>query len=269
MISVLMGVYNRRNGIDLLKRAVDSILAQRDVQLELLICDDGSSIETLRYLDQCAGEDPRVILVRPGNAFPLPQKLNDCIKCSRGDFFARMDDDDYSYPDRLRKQLRYLQEHPDVSFVGSAVNLLCDGCPVGIRLLPERPSVRDFYLKQPYIHPTLVFRRSVLEAVNGYNEAPYAERCEDYDLLLRIYRQGFYGANLPEVLLDYSVRRDPHDDRTLVDRWHETVMRYLRFRDLDCLAAAFPYVLKPLAVWALPGMILNRLKRRSRGNSSV
>ena len=260
LISVLMGVYYRSHDTALLERSFRSILDQSVEQLELLICDDGSSPEAAALAERFAERDHRVRLIRPGGAYSLPCKLNACLRAARGDWIARMDDDDYSHPERLEKQLAYLREHPDTGFVGCSVNLQCAGRPAGVRQFPERPTVRDFYFVQPFIHPTLLFRRAVLEAVNGYSEDKRCILCEDYDLLLRLYAAGYPGANLQECLLDYTIPKTAKGSRKMSHRWNETVTRYRRFRELGVLPQAFPYVVKPLAVGMIPETLLKRLK---------
>lgn len=260
LISVLMGVYYHRPDLALLERSVRSILDQSISALELLICDDGSSPAARAFLDGLSREDGRVRLARPGGATLLPAKLNVCLKQAQGDWIARMDDDDYAHPQRLERQLAYLQCHPEAAFVGCNVNLCRDSQAVGLRMLPEHPAVRDFYITQPYIHPALLFRREALEAVEGYSEDRRCVLCEDYDLLLRLYGAGYSGANLQEVLLDYTVPAGACGNRRMKHRWNEAVTRFRRFKQLGVLPRAWPYVLKPLAVGLLPEPVLKRLK---------
>lgn len=260
LVSVLMGVYYHRPDTALLERSVCSILEQSVLDLELLVCDDGSSSEARALLEQFAQEDTRLRLVRPGNAFSLPCKLNACLKAAAGEWIARMDDDDRSHPQRLAKQLDYLRQHPEIAFVGCNVNLVQAGQHIGVRSFPERPDIRDFYFTQPYIHPALLFRRKALLAVGGYSEDPRCVLCEDYDLLLRMYTAGYRGANLQEILFDYTVPSSAKGNRKMSHRWNEAVTRYNRFKDLKILHRTWPYVIKPLAVGLLPEPILRRLK---------
>lgn len=260
IISVLMGVYYRSAGTALLERSIASILAQSISDFELLICDDGSSPEAVGLLDRLAKTDLRIRLIRRGNLFSLPCKLNACLEEAAGVYFARMDDDDYAYPQRFEKQLAYLERHPEIAFVGSDVNLIRSGKLVGQRRLPPRPEVRDFYMTQPFIHPTLLFRREALEAVNGYSEDRYCLLCEDYDLLLRLYAAGYKGANLQDTLLDYTIPLTAKGKRKMSHRWNETVTRYRRFAELKLLPQTWPYIIKPLAVGLLPEKLLGRLK---------
>ena len=266
LVSVLMGVYYRREDTDLLKRSVESILNQSFSDFELLICDDGSRKEALQLLDGYAERDGRLRLIRPGDKLDLASKLNTCLRCARGAFIARMDDDDCSHTDRFKKQLEQLESHEEIAFVGCNVTLVCQGEPLGTRALPEYPEIRDFYLVQPFVHPALVFRREALEAVNGYSESPRQILCEDYDLLLRLYAAGFRGMNLQEVLLDYTIPATAKGSRTMRHRWNEVLTRYDRYRELGILPSAAPYVVKPLAVGLIPEAILKKIKRKGIGN---
>ena len=264
-IAVLMGVVCRRDRIGLLKRSVESILGQSFADFELLICDDGSDIEALAFLDGVSAADPRVRLLRPGGRTDLASKLNICLRAATGRYIARMDDDDYSVPDRFQKQRAFLDARQDVAFVGSNVTLRCGGEQCGEWVFPERPQLRDFYITQPYVHPTLMFRKACLDAVGGYSEDPRQLLCEDYDLLLRLYARGCTGANLQENLLEYSIPATAKGNRTMRHRWNETATRWARFRELGALPGALPYVVKPLAVGLLPERVLSRIKNKKRG----
>lgn len=262
LVSVLMGVRYCAADTAVLERSVASILGQTLSDFELLLCADGSSPEALAYLNRVAAQDGRIRLVAAPNALSLPVKLNACFRESRGAFLARMDDDDFSHPERFERQLLFLREHPQTAFVGCNAALMREGTPVGERHLPENPSVRDFYMTQPYLHPALLFRAEALGAVGGYSTDRYCLLCEDYDLLLRLYAKGLTGCNLQETLLDYTLPATAKGSRTMTHRWNETVTRARRFRELGVLGQAWPYVLKPLAVGLLPERLLAYCKKR-------
>lgn len=261
-ISVAMGVLYRRDSLDLLRRSVESILNQTYTDFEFLICDDGSTSAAQALLEEYSGSDSRIRLLRPGNKLDLASKLNVCLREAKGRYIARMDDDDYSHSDRFEKQIRFLNDRPDIAFVGSNVSLIRGMKPVGQRTFPEYPIVRDFYMTQPYIHSTLLFRKQVLEAESGYSENERQFLCEDYDLLLRLYTHGFYGANLQETLLDYTIPATAKGNRKMRHRWNEALTRFWRFRELGVLPGAIPYVIKPLAVGILPDKLLLRVKKQ-------
>ncbi len=263
LVSVIMGTRYRYNSLQLLSRSMDSILQQSIGNFEFLICDDGSSSEASQLLDNYTKKDPRICLVRPGNKLTLSQKLNACIVRASGTFIARMDDDDFSHPDRLEMQIRMLSEHSDIDFAGCNVNLIHKGEICGTRRFPEYPEVKDFLMTQPFIHPALVFRRSALERAGGYSEDPHQLLCEDYDLLLRLYGMGSKGANLQDILFDYTVP-NAKGNRNMRHRWNETVTRWSRFRDLGLLPEALPYVVKPILVGIVPAGILTLIKKKMR-----
>lgn len=263
-ISVLMGVYDRRSKITLLKRSVSSILRQTVSDFEFIICDDGSTEQARSYLTMMEKQDSRIHLIRPGSCYHLAEKLNVCLQKSTGKLVARMDDDDYSFPERLEKQMAELKNNPEISFVGSNVKLYQNHTLMGEYKFPEFPKAQDFLFSQPYIHPTLMFRREALIEINGYSEKKNCILCEDYDLLLRLYARGCFGKNLQEDLLIYTISDTKKSSRTMAHRWNEAVTRYCRFKDLGLLPRAFPYVVKPLAVGLIPGVILKTLKEFRR-----
>lgn len=264
LISVLMGVYYHKADLAPLERSVRSILTQTYRNFELLICDGGSSLEATQLLDLLAAEDKRIRLIREEIPADLAHKLNACLRYARGELVARMDDDDFSYPERFARQIECLEGHPHISFVGCNVGLRLEGRLTGKRLFPQFPNVKDFYMTQPFIHPTLMFRSDVLRYVGGYSEDTHCVLCEDYDLLLRLYAVGFCGANIQEVLFDYTIPASAHGSRRMCHRWNETMTRWRRFRELGVLPEAVPYVLKPLVVGMIPARLLEKIKEKRK-----
>lgn len=261
LVSILMGTLYRSENVELLARAVRSIQDQTYSNWEFLICDDGSSPAALSYLDEAAAKDSRIRLIRGCPRYDLASKLNWCLSAARGEYIARMDDDDYSHPDRLLTQMDYLQNCSQAAFVGCIARLEREGQPAGLRRLPERPVIRDFYMTQPFFHPTLLFRRKILEEAGGYSETPRCMGCEDYDLLLRIYEAGHRGENIQKPLFTYTLPPLDSRKRTMALRWNEVKTRYVRFRALGLLPGALPYVVKPVAVGLIPERGLERMKQ--------
>lgn len=261
MVSILMGVLYKDTNIEKLKTSVESILVQSYSDFEFLICDDGSSKEAIDYLNFIAEKDCRVRLIRLNSKYHLAEKLNACIKDAKGKYIARMDDDDYSHPERIKKQVDFLNKYPDIAFVGTNVNLVCDGKIIKQKIFPKFPIVKDFYFTQPYIHPTMIFRSDAVKDVNGYCEDKYCILCEDYDLFLRLYEKGYKGANLQEILFDYSVSFGK-SNRKFKHRINESITRYKRFKKLGCLFSAIPYVLKPIILGVLPQNLIRILKEK-------
>ena len=257
-----MGVYYKNNDLFFLKRSVESILAQSMNDLEFVICDDGSVEVACKYLDEMKQRDSRIRIIRTGKLFTLPEKLNACLAQSTGKLIARMDDDDYSHVDRFARQISFMQQHPEVAFVGCQANLWRKGTVIDISQFPLLPSVENFYFSQPFLHPALMFRREPLELVRGYSTDRFCLLCEDYDLLLRLYTLGYQGANLPQTLIDYTIPLTAKGARNMRHRLNEVVTRYRRFKELKQFPYALPYVIKPILVGLLPDSILLELKKR-------
>lgn len=248
-----MGVYANKNDLMQLQQAVDSILSQSFSDFEFLICDNGSSQEVKKYLDNAAKKDRRITIFRQGDFVTLPEKLNLCLQMAQGAFIARQDADDMSKPHRLQRQVEYLNMHPKIAFVGCAADTIFSNGSSGQRIYPPYPQIKDFFFTLPYLHPTLLFRVGALKEVNGYCESYWTKRCEDYDLLLRMYGEGFQGANLQEKHYFYRVSQG---HKQFLYRVNEMITRYRRFRDLRQFPKALPFVVKPIFVGLLPQKVL-------------
>ena len=203
-VSIVMAVYN---GAQYVGRAVDSILAQTFTDFELIIVEDGSLDETPQIL--ALYRDPRVLLMKNDHNMGLTRSLNRAIQVSRGELIARQDADDVSLPDRLAKQVSYLEAHPTVGLVGSGSRWI-DG--QGELIQEWHPPVDPTEIHQVLLgsivllHGTFMFRRVCLQDTGGgYCETmPVAQDC---DLLLRISERWDL-ANLPEILYVHRRHKD-------------------------------------------------------------
>jgi glycosyltransferase involved in cell wall biosynthesis len=208
-VSVVMAVYN---GARYLRHAVDSILDQSLPDLEFVIVDDGSTDDTASILDSIC--DPRLVRVDNGRNMGLTRSLNRGITASTGCYVARQDADDWSLPERLARQVAYLEAHLDVGLVGTGSRWI-DGQGGFVRDWQPQTDPADIQQRMlsamPFLHGTLLFRRSCLADVGGYDERlPVAQDC---DLLLRIAER-WEVSNLPDVL--YVHRR--HEDTVTARR---------------------------------------------------
>jgi glycosyltransferase involved in cell wall biosynthesis len=183
--------------------AIRSILRQSYQNWELLVMDDGSSDGTLEVARSFS--DPRVRVSSDGSHQGIVARLNQSVWRSRGEYFARMDADDVAYPERLERQVEYLQQHPGVDLLGCPMLMFRDnGVAFGCRPLPKN---HEEICRQPssgfrIAHATLMGRVSWFRA-HAYDRA--APRAEDYELFLRSYRTSRF-ACLGEIL--YGCRED-------------------------------------------------------------
>jgi glycosyltransferase EpsE len=249
LVSVIMGAFNCEG---LLGASLDSMLAQDYRNIELVICDDGSSDSTFEVARDRAARDPRVAVLRNERNLGLPRTLNRCAAAAMGSYLARMDGDDLSRPDRLGKQVRFLEAHPEYDLCGSSIVLFDSRGAWGKIDYPERPDARSFLLRSPFAHPSVMFRASCLQAAGGYSEDPAVGRSEDYELFMRLYAEGRRGYNFQEYLLEYREDQVSVKRRKAKYAIAEARVRLRGFRRLGLLPGGFPYVIKPLVVGLVP-----------------
>jgi glycosyltransferase involved in cell wall biosynthesis len=200
-ISVLMPVYNAERYV---AEAVESILKQTFTDFEFIIINDGSTDRSLQILQHYAKQDVRIRLINRENR-GLVKTLNEGVGLAKTPYIARMDADDISYPCRLAKQVKFLEEHPGFVVIGSKVQLIDeDGDP--LRLFSLETTHREIDLAHlqgeggAIAHPAAMIRKDALKSVGGYR-AEFIHS-EDLDLWLRMAEGGELG-NLPNVLVDY------------------------------------------------------------------
>lgn len=196
-ISVLMSVHN---GGDYLAQALDSVLTQDFPDFEFIVIDDASNDGTARILAEYSVQDPRMRPLYNQENHGLARSLNLGLEHASGRYIARMDADDVSLPSRLEKQYSYMENHPEVGALGTAVELIDSiGQVTGRRAYPQDPIVIRWRLafENPLCHPTVMARRELLKDI-PYD--PNLTTAQDYDLWCRLSLRSRF-ANLPEPLL--------------------------------------------------------------------
>jgi len=195
-----MPVYN---GLPFLSASIESILRQSFTDFELIILDDGSTDGSAEVLRQWARKDPRIHLLATNRKCGLSYSSNLLVSKAQAPLVARMDADDISHPDRLRRQWELIEGNSAIVLVGT----LSDGIDsVGKQV---RPRDRWRLLRRspfpPFPHGSVMFRRSVFEDVGGYRE-----QCigwEEHELFIRMSRKGRIMV-VPDVLYSYRYHVD-------------------------------------------------------------
>ena len=219
-ISVVLPAYN---AAATLFRAVDSIRAQTFRDWELIVVDDGSTDGTGEWLDSIARTEPRLRVLRRPHA-GIVAALNAGLAAARGEFIARMDADDVSHPERLDEQSALFARRPELGLAGTLVEF--GGCrerAAGYalhvdwlnRLVEPGEIALNRFVESPFAHPSVMFRRGLVEQWGGYREGGFPE---DYELWLRWLDAGVETAKAPRVLLTWNdppgrlSRNDPRYD---------------------------------------------------------
>lgn len=200
LVTVAMSAYNASGTIDL---ALRSILAQTYQNWELIVVDDGSTDRTAESV--LSVKDSRIRFIRePSGNMGLASRLNQSVRLARGQYIARMDADDVAYPQRLERQVQFLEAHRDIDLLGTGA-VIFKGAGQIIGCYPTACSheviCRRPWWGFPLAHPTWMGKRTWFIA------HPYAEndiRCEDQVLLLQSFSHSRFAA-LEEVLLGYRM----------------------------------------------------------------
>jgi len=186
-ITVLMSAYN---GEGYLKETIESILNQTFTDFEFLIIDDGSTDKTANILKEYKNKDKRIKIVTNKKNLGLTRSLNKGLKFSKGEYIARMDGDDVSCFQRLKKQLGFIKKNK-CSVVGSWAALINQsGKIVGHNRKPNS----YFFIKwgllfgsNPFPHPSAFFKKEAILKVGGYNKK--FDFSQDLDLWSRLSKR--------------------------------------------------------------------------------
>lgn len=262
-VSVIMAVYNAGDG-KILKQAISSVLAQTYDNLELVICDDGSTDDTWKMLQEISASRQEIKIIHNEENRKAGYARNTAIHAAAGDYIAIMDADDIIREDRILRQAEFLDKNSQYDFVGCRGEFFVEapGDDGECYWFCEKPEPEDFLFSLPYVHASIMFRKKVLDAVGGYDCSRRVVRAEDFDMLLRIYAAGYRGANLNEVL--YYIRRDDgqYKRRKYRYRFNEAYIKYRGYKRLGMLPRAYPYVMKPLLVGLIPMRLMKRIQKR-------
>lgn len=201
LVSIALPAHNAEKT---LPRAVRSLQQQTLTDWELILIDDGSTDSTASVAS--GFNDPRIVVVSDRVRKGLAIRLNQVLSMARGEFFARLDADDIACPERLQRQVEFLQQHRRIDLVGTgAVVFAADGSAVGlfpVRLTHEeicRHPWSGFRLAHPtWMGKTAWFRK--------HQYRTDMAKAQDQDLLLRSYRTSVF-ACLPEALTGYAQER--------------------------------------------------------------
>lgn len=200
-VTVLMPAYNAEKYIG---TAIESILNQTYKDFEFIIVNDCSTDSTLDIIKKYAKKDKRIRIISNKKNQKIAQTLNNGLKEAKGKYIARLDADDWSYPERLEKQVNFMEENPDV--VLSSGNMeVCDG-ELNKKNISNYPlsdkNIRKVFLQyNPTVSPAMIWRRKVSEEIGGFSLNTMSE---DYMFFMDMSSKGEV-ANLKDVLIKYRV----------------------------------------------------------------
>lgn len=201
-LTVLMSCYN--DG-EFLAEAIESILNQTLKDFEFLIINDGSTDSSLQIIESYASKDSRIRIINNEKNCGLINSLNNGLQLASCELIARMDADDFAFPERLQCQYDYMCTHPEVVLCGGIMT--CYENPQKILTCVESHTdivIAFLFFDNPICHPSVVYRKSVILAAGGYDaEDVYSGDCGLWIKLITENRGKL--VNLPKVFIKYRI----------------------------------------------------------------
>jgi glycosyltransferase involved in cell wall biosynthesis len=210
-VSVVSTVYNGESYFD---RAIPGILSQTFEDFEFILVDDGSTDRSLALLHELAARDSRVRIFAPGR-LGAANAYNYAVAQASGEYIARQDFDDRSYPDRLKLQVAFLDAHPDVGLVGGAYVLVDQRRGERYARMPPTDHAAILSAMARYVpvaHTVATFRRRAWTEAGGY---PVVNNLIDLRFYIRVAKLGWRFANVPELIGEHYVHDSSFFHRSL------------------------------------------------------
>ena len=256
-VSVVVPSFNEPP--EVLGAALGSLKVQTFRDFECIVVDESTEARSASFGQAFCAADARFHYIRPAHRIGLAASLNLGIESACGELIARFDADDVANPVRLERQVAFLDEHPQVGLVGSDMEIVDDeGWHTAFRRYPTDHTAirRAMQTTNAVAHPTVMYRRSVVDAHGRYD--PTFRYSEDLELWLRWLNAGVVFANLGQPLVRYR------QARTVRGRAHwESNLRARRLHFAGDHLARRLLGLGALALWmAVPAGLQERAYRR-------
>lgn len=204
-VSILMTTYNAERYVG---EALESALAQTYPNFEVVIVDGGSTDRTKAIVDSYS--DPRVRGIFSGKRLGIKEGRNVLFKEAKGELWTFLDADDIYLPEKVKEEVLFLEAHPEYAAAYCDLRYFFDGKPEKLyrhRYTFHSGEIFEELLKRMFItNTTLMFRKSVFDALGGYDES--LGMVEDWDYFLRMAHAGYKIGFLPKDLVRYRLRWD-------------------------------------------------------------
>ncbi len=200
LVSVTMVTYNRDRFIE---EAILSVFAQTFSDWELIIIDDGSTDTTANVVQKYVSDQRVRYIVNESNVGIVASR-NTALTRARGKYIAVLDSDDvWNEASKLERQVQFLEQNEQYALVGCQNTVVINDCGL-VQDTIQQPSTdldirKKILYKNPFTHSAVMFRKEIVERAGGYSSHVVGE---DYDLILRVGREG-YVENLPGVSVQY------------------------------------------------------------------
>lgn len=266
-ISVLMPVYNSEN---YLKDSIESILNQSFTDFEFIIIDDASKDDSWAIIKEYEKNDKKIVALQNIVNIGTTKSLNTGLSLAKGKYVVRMDADDWSYPERLKKQYEFMEKHQDVGVSGGTIEV----CDKNLNIL----NVRDYPLTDskirkiifrysPFAHSATIWNRKIMMEVGGYNEnIPVSQDCELYFSVGKLSKLGNVGDKLIKLRMhgeSVSISKNLEQEKYAIFARIKAVMEYgYKIRSSDIVIMIGRVMAMFLVPKTIKFFIFNLLRRK-------
>jgi glycosyltransferase involved in cell wall biosynthesis len=207
-----MSVYNEPEKY--LRESIESILNQTFKDFEfIIILDNPNNKKAEKIIEEYQQRDKRIVFIKNERNLGLAGSLNKGIEIAKGEYIARMDADDISLPERLEKQLEYMENNKDVDLLFSWVYFIDENDSILKEFKPVKEKVRNlkkyFFKEHLLVHPTLIAKSKVLKKKYDENQ----KKSQDFELWIRLMTKNYKFDIIEEFLLKYRVPKENHEKR--------------------------------------------------------
>ncbi len=230
-VSIILPTYN---GAKFIVQAIESVQAQVYADWELIIVSDGSVDDTEAVVKQYSAADERIIFIQNEKNLGIQKTLNRGLKHGQGTYVARIDDDDqWSDPEKLARQISFLETHPEYALVGTG-GIIVDERNIEFTryLMPDTDTAirKKILSKNCFLHASVVFRKDIALQCGGYPESPETKHIEDHDLWLQM---GMLGKleNLPVYAVTLMERAGGLSAQNRVVQAQHMLAEAIRFKN--------------------------------------
>lgn len=217
MISVIMSVYNEKK--EWIDEAITSIITQSYQDIELIVVVDNPKVsyEIKDYLVQVSSIYPKMTVVYNDCNCGLAVSMNKAISLASGEYIARMDADDISLPNRLKRELEILSDSNAVMVTSNRIIIDEDGNEIEKGLPISKNQDFELMYTNRIVHPSVLMKTDAVKSVGGYRNF---RKSQDYDLWLRFASSGYTIIGLDEYLLKYRVRSNAISKTQRVEQYY-------------------------------------------------
>lgn len=261
-LTVGLSIYFNSN-FDHFKESFESIYHKQTKKPDkIIIVYDGEVSENIvSLIDEYCKLNIPIEVIRNKENKGLTRSLNLMIEKCQTDYFARMDTDDISMPERFERQLKFLEKHTSIDVLGTcAYDIDNKGHVIRTRRVPSYHENIKMTLPKlnPIIHPSVVFRTDSLKKIGGYN--PKYKTSQDYALWFDTISKGLNHHNLKERLLKYRLDSNYSKRKNFKYRWNDVIIKWEGIPKITSNYCTRIYSLTPLLIYCIPNFLFNFFK---------